>query len=117
MDEIQYVTFRPNFQVTDLERGAAFYRDVLGFDLVTLSPEFGLALLAKDGAEVALVKTDQVVARDGFLYVKGVDILYEKCRIARAEIVSEPITRPWGIKDFVVKDPDANVIAVGERLL
>ena len=46
----------------------------------------------------------------------GVDELHARCEAAGATFVSPLTTQPWGMRDFVVADPDGNRIAIGERV-
>jgi len=100
----------------DLDKSVVFYRDVLGLELTTLAPEYELAILGKGGAEIAVVKNVNPVSQVAYLYVKGVDDLYAICQAKGAEISQELATHPYGMRDFVLKDPDGHVIGVGERL-
>jgi catechol 2,3-dioxygenase-like lactoylglutathione lyase family enzyme len=116
MGTIEYVNFRPTLPVTDLDRAVAFYRDIIGFELTTFAPEYELAILGKGGAEVAVVKNAAPVSQVAYLYVKGVDELYAICQAKGAEISQELSTHPYGIRDFVLNDPDGHIIGIGERL-
>lgn len=117
MQNVEYLNFRPNLPVKDLERAVEFYRDLLGLGVDNIVPEYGLALLSRQGAEVALVQSnEEIKPQSAYLYVKGVDLLYEHCRKNGAEISRELTTHPYAIRDFVVKDPDGHQIGVGERL-
>ncbi len=116
MKTLEYLSFRPNLPVKDLELAIAFYRDVIGLDVTQLAPEYGLALLARGGAEVAVFLHANPVSQGAYIYVKGVDTLYSLCQSKGAEINRELTTHPYGIRDFVVKDPDGHLIGIGEKI-
>lgn len=116
METLEYLSFRPNLPVKDLELATAFYRDIIGLDVTQLAPEYGLAILAKGGAEVAVFLHPNPVSQGAYVYVKGVDALYSICQSKGAEINRELTTHPYGIRDFVVKDPDGHLIGIGEKV-
>jgi catechol 2,3-dioxygenase-like lactoylglutathione lyase family enzyme len=116
MEKVEYLNFRPNLPVQDLERAVAFYRDIIGLDQIQLAPEYGLAILSKQGAEVALFQNEAPVSQGAYLYVKNVEALYAYCQSQGAEINRELTTHPYGIKDFVVKDPDGHLIGIGQKV-
>lgn len=50
------------------------------------------------------------------LFVRGVEALLGSCEVAGFEIARPLTTQPWGLRDFVVRDPDGHLIGVGERV-
>ncbi|MGZ3443490.1 MAG: VOC family protein, partial [Polyangia bacterium] len=47
----------------------------------------------------------------------GVDELYRRCEAAEgARIIKRLRDAPWGLRTFVVADPDGNRIDIGQRL-
>lgn len=115
--EIKYLTFRPNLPVKDLDRACTFYSEVIGLTEIQKAPEYGLAIVSRQGAEVALFQAEAPVAQGAYIYVKGVDLLYAQCQSKGANIDRELTTHPYGIRDFVVKDPDGHLIGIGERIV
>ena len=114
----EFLNARPNFQVSDVERTARWYRDLLGFSVVAMmgepTPYFGLVV--REGAEIALVQNDDPQGNGCYIYVTGVDALYEELRGKGADFDGDLTTQPWGNRDFVIPDPDGHHIAIGERL-
>jgi predicted enzyme related to lactoylglutathione lyase len=117
-DEIRFLNSRPNFEVADLDRAIAFYRDVVGLELTVRADEFSLAVMGHDDAtQIALMRVDAPKPRSCYVNVLGVDAAHERCSKARAEAITNPLTTwPWGMKDFVLTDPDGNWLAIGERV-
>ncbi|MEO8456227.1 MAG: VOC family protein [Chloroflexota bacterium] len=116
MATVHFLNARPNFQVSDVARTAAFYREKLGFEIVATMgepPEF--ALVVREGAEIALVHNAMPQVSGCYVYVTGVEELYSQLREAGASIDMELTTQPWGNRDFVIHDPDGHHIAIGER--
>ena len=82
----EFLSCRPNLEVTDLAPAAAFLREVLGFEVEVDEPGMGLMLLSRDAVGLALVRsaTPGVNATTTvYIGVTGVDDLHESVR------------RPW----------------------
>lgn len=114
--DVELVNFRPTLMVGDVAASSAFYRDVLGFELRTVFEDGSFALLGKGLAEVALVRENHPPSEQAYLYVRGVDLLCDRCMDAGVEIVHPLTEHPWGLRDFVVRDPDGHLIGIGERV-
>jgi glyoxylase I family protein len=114
----------PLLQVFDMPTSIAFYRDVLGFEIVTNSKpgaeNFGWALLRLNGVELMLNTTYEedsrppepdrarIAAHDDTAIYFGcpdVDAAYAHLR-SRAKNVKEPKVAPYGMKQLYVRDPD-----------
>ena len=114
----------PLLQVFDMPTSIAFYRDVLGFEVVSTSnpgaERFDWALLRLNGMELMLntaYEADsrppepdraRIAAHDGtaiFFGCPDVDAAYAHLR-SRAENVKEPKVGPYGMKQLYVRDPD-----------
>jgi catechol 2,3-dioxygenase-like lactoylglutathione lyase family enzyme len=114
----------PLLQVFDMPTSIAFYRDVLGFEVVNTSKpgaeNFGWALLRLNGTELMLNTAYEedsrppapdrarIAAHDDtaiFFGCPDVDAAYAHLR-SRAENVKEPKVAPYGMKQLYVRDPD-----------
>jgi len=115
MSEFELLSMRPNLPVADLDRSIAFYRDVLGFEVAARMDDVGFALMKGGGAELALSAGASPQPGGAYLYVTGVETLLARCEAAGATIVAPLTAQPWGLRDFVVEDPDGHRVAVGER--
>jgi catechol 2,3-dioxygenase-like lactoylglutathione lyase family enzyme len=117
--------------VHDIDLALAFYRDVLELDVhtdvtmddfrwVTMSPksqpdlEIGL-MDPRQGpgapdADAVLTLTAKG-SMNGLIFVTAdVDGDFEKVRAAGAEVLQEPITQPYGVRDCAFRDPSGNMI-------
>ena len=113
----ELLNFRPNLYVRDVRAALTFYRDVLEMEVHAEAPDGSFAMLGGHGtAEVALVRHEAPQPSGAYLYVRGVEAWLERCREAGFELTHELTTRPWGLRDFVVRDPDGHEIAIGERV-
>jgi catechol 2,3-dioxygenase-like lactoylglutathione lyase family enzyme len=83
-------------------------------------PGFGLTLLIKDNAQLALVQSDLVAPHHGFaegyLEVSALEPVFARCEQHGVTITQLPTSHPWNMRDFVVLDPDGYAIAVGARI-
>ena len=114
--DVEFINFRPNLLVKDVAISIAFYRDVVGFEVRNSTDDGSFALLGKGLAEVALVQTDDPPAEQAYLYVRGVEALSRRCKEAGCDIARDLVDHPWGLRDFVVRDPDGHLIGIGERV-
>ena len=114
----RFLTSRSTLGARDLQTSLRFYTEVLGFRVETSHGEpLSFALLHADDTGLALVRSEHpAVAAFAAVYftVQGVDGLLSRCEAAGATIAVPLTTHPWGHRDFVVKDPDGHLLAIGE---
>lgn len=105
-----------NLAVADLDAANAFYAEYLGLSV----EEFNLGWVARystpDGrASVQLVTRDATSPVDSVMSVHvgdGVDEAYADAQRRVYDIVHPLTVEPWGVRRFMVRDPDGNVINV-----
>jgi len=120
--------------VTDPDKALAFYRDVLGLELVMDVPNGDyrwITVGSKSQPGVQIVLSNYIQGSpDDLVYVAGLvakgalnavhfrtddlDGLFVKLAEAGAEIVSEPTSQPWGARDGAVRDPSGNLIRIDQ---
>jgi predicted enzyme related to lactoylglutathione lyase len=114
------IGIRTNLEVHDVPRSIEFYRRALGLDpTVTMGEPPTFAILATDDVSMAIAQAEQpAVAAIAACYVDVVDVeaAHRRCCDADAEITAPITTHPWGMRDFVLRDPDGHQIAVGQRI-
>jgi catechol 2,3-dioxygenase-like lactoylglutathione lyase family enzyme len=103
--QTEFLNARPNLNVSNIEVSVAFYRDLLGFQAEAMMGEPpSFALLRRGGAQ-----------RSGcYIYVRGVEAIHDVFKAAGATFTFPLTVQPWGLRDFVVQDPDGHGIAIGE---
>jgi catechol 2,3-dioxygenase-like lactoylglutathione lyase family enzyme len=111
----------PQVFVTDLERALAFYRDRLGFSVGYLygSPPY-YGLVERGAARLNLRHVDAIPfdalarAREDLLsatiIVRNAKALFVAYKEAGVEFHQPYREQPWGAHDFIVADPDGNLI-------
>ncbi len=127
----------PNLIVTDIDRSIAFYRDVLGFSVVTTVPDsapFVFAWMQRDDVSVFLNTAGSVketmpdlAARSVggtntmFMIVEagtpgeGIDALFELVK-SKARVVMPLKDQFYGMREFGIEDPDGYVIFAAQRI-
>jgi len=104
-----------NLRVLDVDAAKSFYADYLGLS----TEEFNMGWVARytspdTGAHVQLVTRDATAPEDSVISVQtdDVDGAYEEARELGYEIVHPITTEPWGVRRFLVRAPDGNVVNV-----
>jgi predicted enzyme related to lactoylglutathione lyase len=104
-----------NLRVADVDAAKSFYTDFLG-----LSTEgFNMGWVARyispeSGAYIQLVTKDATAPEDSVVSVTtdDVDSAYAEAQERGFEIVRPLTQEPWGVRRFLVRAPDGNVINV-----
>lgn len=119
-ERVEYLGARPTLEVRDVARSVAFYDRVFGWRVLTTTgdpPAF--ALLGTDRPLLAVSQErDPAVAAVAacFVEVMGVEALAARCEASGVEVVAPLTDHPWGMRDFVVRDPDGHLLALGEQV-
>ena len=107
-------------QVADLQRALDFYVGVLGLEKVFENGDpVGFVILEKDGAELHLDLHPQHVASGrnvAHLMVEDAAALHDHLVAHGTTIVSAIRDADYGMRTFVLADPDGNRIDVGQDL-
>jgi catechol 2,3-dioxygenase-like lactoylglutathione lyase family enzyme len=123
----------PEFFVRDVEASIAFYIDVLGFKLVRADVDGDgrrtFAVLARGAAEFMLaheallgsenraaLRYPRASGVDIRLMVDDVDSVYASVSAAGGRIVLPVKDQPYGLRDFIVADPDGFRIRFAQRI-
>ena len=109
--------------VPDLERSAAFYRDVLGFEVREIGDP-GWRVFVRDGCRImAGACPDAVPAAQlgdhsyfAYLVVDDIDALHAKVAAAGADVMKALASEPWGMREFGVRTVDGHRIMFGQEL-
>lgn len=104
-----------NLPVADIESAKSFYSDYLGLS----TEEFNLGWVARytapeTGAHVQLVTTDASAPEVPVISVHTADVeaAYAEAQRLGYQIVHPLTTEPWGVRRFLVRAPDGNVINI-----
>ena len=125
-------TFIP---VHDPDAALGFYRDALGLEVrndvtagefrwvtvgtpghdvdIVLSQPHGGRSQAEGDALLTLVTQGSLQA--AIFATDDLDTTFETVRASGAEVLSEPATQPWGVRDCAFRDPSGNLVRIQER--
>ncbi|WP_053354165.1 VOC family protein [Leucobacter musarum] len=127
-----HVTFLPHL---DPDASAAFYRDVLGFEIrndvgyeqmrwITVGhpaqPDTSIVLTppaVDPGLTDAERQTiNELIAKGSYASVvfatDDLDGLFERVEASTVEVLQEPMEQDWGTRDFAFRDPAGNTVRV-----
>jgi uncharacterized glyoxalase superfamily protein PhnB len=112
----------PILLVRDVERAAAFFKNMLGFEVDFLhgKPPF-YGAVCRDGVCLHLRYVHEpyfarAAAREESLLAASIQVsdvhgLFEELKARGVEFPQALVKQPWGGTDFHVRDPDGNVIS------
>ena len=109
--------------VRDLAVSTRYYMDVLGFQKDPIDAE-GWSFLTRDSFRVMLGEcVDERPAGElgnhswyAYWNVVGVDDLYREFLEKGANVLSAPVNKPWGLREFGLSTPDGHRIVCGETI-
>lgn len=104
----------PELPLDDVAAGLAYYRDRLGFSVNYAQDD--LAVMDRDAVRVLLVARQPSHRGIGscYVYVRDADALWRELREKGAQVGAEPVSRPWGLREFEVRDPEGNRLTFGQ---
>ncbi len=110
----EFEKIMPEFPLADVAAGVEYYRDVLGFS-VNYQME-GFAVIDRDRARILLIaKTAQHKGiASCYVYVADADALHAEMTARGANVEGDPVSRPWGLREFRVFDPEGNILTLGQ---
>lgn len=101
--------------VTNLEASTQFYTEVLGFQLGALyEPTRWQAFTCQDGVFLAIGEESAGSTNEVAFSVPDVEALWDRIK-DKVEIVIPLEKTPWDTYRFVIKDPDGNLLAFGQK--
>ena len=104
----------PRLPFSNLPTGIAHYRDVLGFRVNYQDDRIGV--MFRDDVTVLLVARTEAMKGIGsaYFYIENADQLCAEMRAAAAGVQGDPVSFPWGLREFSVKDPEGNELYFGQ---
>ncbi len=104
----------PELPLDDVPAGVAHYRDVLGFRVNYQQHNIGV--MDRDAVRLLLIARTERHRGIGsaYVYVESADALYAELRANGASVQGEPVSRPWGLREFEVLDPEGNRLTFGQ---
>jgi len=107
----------PRLPVTDIDRSVAYYQETLGFRLAWRTGDGSQAALSSGAIEMLLLVPwtgdSPPPPQAAYVYVEDPDALCTEYQQAGADIVDPVASRPYGMRDFMVRDPDGHRFTLG----
>ncbi len=106
----------PAFAARDFAKLATFYEKVLGFKSQYKTENY--CVLKRDDISLHIYpqRDDKVGGHNSaYFFVTGVDELF-KAVAKKAKIVHPISDQPYGLRDFLMQDPEGNNIGIAQRL-
>jgi uncharacterized glyoxalase superfamily protein PhnB len=101
----------PELPVADVERAQQYYRDALGFEVGWLEPHKGIGSVSHGdmGPIFFRKRTPPFEPAVHWVYAEDIDASYQELKSLGADIVEPLEKKPWGLRQFTVKDLDGNL--------
>jgi catechol 2,3-dioxygenase-like lactoylglutathione lyase family enzyme len=104
----------PELPLSGVAAGVTYYRDVLGFRVNYEQADLGVM----DRDEVRLLLVSRTERHKGigsaYVYVNDADALCVELRSKGAHVQGNPVSQPWGLREFRVLDLEGNQITFGQ---
>jgi predicted enzyme related to lactoylglutathione lyase len=109
--------------VRDLEKSAAYYRDVMGFEVREIGDP-GWRMFVRDGCRIMAGECrDTLPARElgdhsyfAYFIVDDVDACHAAVVAKGADLVKPLRTEPWGLREFGLRTIDGHRIMIGQEM-
>jgi len=113
-DSRQLRQMLPELPLTDVAAGVTYYQRVLGFKINYAQDDLGV--MDRDDVTILLIARSDRHTGIGSCeaYVRDADALYAELAARGANLQGEPVSRPWGLRDFRVLDLEGNRITFAQ---
>ncbi len=119
-EQIKFGRIAAVIEVTDMAKALAFYVGVLGMTKVFENGNpVGFAILRKGEGELFLTLNRQHQASTHeacHLMVSDATALYDFCNRKGVRVIKGLRDQAYGLRDFIIADPDGNRIDIGQPL-
>jgi predicted enzyme related to lactoylglutathione lyase len=103
----------PELPVVDVERAQRHYKDVLGFEIGWLYPGKGIGSVSRGRVVIFFRKKEPPFdPAIHWVFAEDIDATYEELQALGANIVEPLEVKPWGLRQFTVKDLDGNLFYI-----
>ncbi len=104
----------PRLPITEIPAGVTHYRDVLGFQVNYADANIGV--MFRDRVTVLLFLRTPEFSGPGsaYFYIENADKLCAEMRSSGANVAGDPVSMPWGLREFMVTDPEGNELYFGQ---
>ena len=119
------VKVAPEFFVRDVDQSVAFYSERLGFTTLRKEPDFAVVALGEAHVLLAaeahtsrewLAAGPRGIGSNVRIMVDDVDAVYQRAKAGGVPIVQEIADRSYGLRDFILADPDGFMLRFASAL-
>ena len=107
----------------DIDETADFFKESLGFEIVSKMKEHNFLIVRRGPAEIhfwqaADKESAATIARESSCYirVKNISALFEELKARKTQFRYELQKMPWGMMEMKIDDPYGNAIKFGELI-
>ena len=110
----QLMQMLPGLPLSDVAAGVEYYQRVLGFHVNYVQSDFGV--MDRDDVTILLIQRKPEHSGISFCeaYVRDADALHAELVGRGADVQGEPVSHPWGLRDFHVLDLERNRITFAQ---
>jgi predicted enzyme related to lactoylglutathione lyase len=110
----QLMQMLPGLPLSDVAAGVEYYQRVLGFHVNYVQADLGV--MDRDDVTVLLIQRKPEHSGVSFCeaYVRDADALHAELVGRGAAVQGEPVSHPWGLRDFHVLDLEGNRITFAQ---
>ena len=111
----------PEIPVKSIDAAVEYYRERLGFALNWGGEELEIAAVSRGNCRMFLAnaefREEHANAAPVLIWLnleskEEVNELFREWTMRQAKLISSPETKPWGLYEFTVADPDGNLFRV-----
>ena len=100
----------PELPVADVERAQQYYRDTLGFQITWLYPGKEIGAVARGDVGIFFRKRKAPFEPAiHWIFADDIDATFAEMQDSGANLVEPLEKKPWGLRQFTVKDLDGNI--------
>lgn len=100
----------PELPVADVVRAQEYYRDALGFEIGWLEDGKEIGAVSRGGVAIFLRRREPPFEPAvHWVFAEELDSVFEDLSSVGADLDGPPQTKPWGLRQFTLRDPDGNV--------
>jgi len=110
----QLMQMLPGLPLSDVATGVEYYQRVLGFHVNYVQSDLGV--MDRDDVTILLIQRKPEHSGVSFCeaYVRDADALHAELVGRGAKVLGEPVSHPWGLRDFHVLDLEGNRITFAQ---
>ena len=107
----------PQLPVDDVERTQIYYKEVLGFEILSTYPDKSIGAVGREKTTIFFSKTNRSIEPNfHWIFAEDVDLTYAEFKISGADIIEDIEDKPWNIRQFAIKDLNGHIFYIHHDL-